>query len=48
VSPSSNSASNWLPSRWNSVPSLKTLPKVSCTTVMFLPMPILPPSFSWM
>jgi hypothetical protein len=34
VSPSSNSASNCEPSRWNSVPSLKTLPKVSCTVVM--------------
>ena len=26
--------SNWLPSRWNSVPSLNTLPKVSCTTMI--------------
>ena len=46
VSPSRNSRSNCDPSRWNSVPSLNTLPKVSCTTVIFSPMPILPPRFS--
>ena len=34
-----------LPSRWNSVPSLKILPNTSCTTRIFSPMPILPPSF---
>ena len=35
LSPSSNSRSNWLPSRWNSVPALKILPKTFCTTLMF-------------
>jgi len=48
VSPSLNSRSNWLPSRWNSVPSLNIFPNVSCTVVMCAPMPSLPPSLPWM
>ena len=39
TAPSSNNASNWLPSRWNSEPALKILPKTVCTIVILAPMP---------